>query len=458
MKRVAIINISGLSVDLIRNFTPQLNTWLSGVSYAAIQASFPMLSPNMQASFLTGSWPTDHGIVGNGWYEADQGLIHWQFPSGTLIQQPGIWQKMKAQRPDFRCALICWQHYFQNGCDIVAGFKPYRMAFWPPVPQVYVRPKSLLTRLAEEWEEFRDLLYRKEMATPSRIRSEAEELQQMNECIFRTAQWIETHDRPHLTCIALPELSYQIPVKGLDDAQIKASFASVEQLCMQLISLYEAHDVQVILLSDEVYTPVHQPIYINRLLREEGWLEVISQFGQEFLDVMESKAFAVTDHQIAHVYVQDQKQARQLKSFLQQMDGVAAVWDRAEKRNRRIAHPRAGDYVAVAESGRWFAYDYWRSKEAAPYQHYAMAYAEPYGTYARLAFEPGRQSQVPSSSLQAAFPETNAPAPYTLIKAASGCVEPDRNHAPLFATAMALPEFINPVDVYGFIVQALQGN
>ncbi|SFV32742.1 alkaline phosphatase family protein [Thermoflavifilum thermophilum] len=458
MNRVAIINISGLSVDLIRKFTPQLDTWLSGVRYAPIQASFPMLSPSMQASFLTGSWPTDHGIVGNGWYEADQALIHWQFPSGRLIQHPGIWQRMKAKYPDFRCALIGWHHYFQNSCDIVAGFKPYRMAFWPPVPQVYVKPKSLLTRLAEEWEEFRDLLYRKEMATPSRIRSEAEELQQMNERIFRTAQWVEMHEKPHLTCISLPELSYQFPVKGLETAQLGTILASVDRLCMQLISLYEAHDVQVMLLSDEVYTPVHQPVYINRLLREEGWLEVISQYGQEFLDVMESKAFAVADHQIAHVYVQDPKQARRLKAFLQQIDGVAAVWDRAEKRNRRIAHPRAGDYVVIAESGRWFAYDYWRSKEAAPYQHYAMAYAEPYGTYALLGSAPGRQSQAPSSSLQTDFPETNAHAPDTLIKAASGCVELDRNHAPLFAAAMALPECISPVDVYGFIVQALQGN
>ena len=444
MKRVAVINISGLSVDLIRNFTPRLNSWLSTVSCAPIQASFPVLSPSMQASFLTGSWPTDHGVVGNGWYEADQGLIHWQFPSGRLVQRPGIWQRMKARHKDFRCALIGWQHYFQDQCDVVVGFKPYRWAFWPTIPHLYIRPKSLLTRLAEEWDELKDMLYQKDKAMPSRIRSGDEEVRWMSEYMMRTAQWIEMHEQPHLTLISLPELAYQIPVKGYDDIQLKDVFANVDQLCMQLISLYEANGVQVLLVSDEVYVPVQHPIYINQILREEGLLEVISQFGQEFLDVMESKAFALADHQIAHVYVQDWKIARDIKSCLKEIDGVAAIWDRVEKRNRRIAHPRAGDFILVAEPDRWFAYDYWQNKEAASYQHYAMAYAECYGP------------QLVSSTQHGAYAVTNHHLQNNFIKAASGCVEPDRNHAPIFATAMDLPESIHPVEVYDFILRALQ--
>lgn len=456
MKRVAVINISGLSIDLIRNYTPQLDAWLSRVSCASVQSPFPVLSASMQASFLTGSWPTDHGIVGNGWYEADQGLIHWQSPYGRLIQQPGIWQRMKAIDKNFRCALIGWQHYLQDSCDIVAGFKPYRWAFWPVVPHVYMRPKSLLNQLAETWEPFRNVLYRKDMAMPSRIRTEAEEIQQINEYIMRTAEWIETHEKPHLTLVALPELAYQLPAKGYEGEQLKTSCAQIDQMCMQLIALYEAHQVQVLLLSDEVYAPVQQPIYINQILREEGLLEVISQFGQEFLDIMASRAFAVADHQIAHVYVQQPRDARKVKSLLQEIDGVASVWDRSAKRNRHIAHPRAGDYVAIAESDRWFAYDYWLQKQAAPFQHYAMAHAEPYGHYSASWSGEPQDKSASSSSRQPIQAGSFLSAGEVPLKAASGWVEPDRKRAPIFAAAMPLPEIISPVDVYRFIVQALQ--
>src|SRR5262249_37150056 len=72
-----------------------------------------------------------------------------------------------------------------------------------------------------------------------------------------------------------------------------------------------------------------------------------------------SGAFAVADHQIAHIYVNDRQQLDRTRQILMETPGIATVLDDAGKIDHRIGHARSGDLIAVAQPGAWFTYYYW---------------------------------------------------------------------------------------------------
>jgi hypothetical protein len=80
------------------------------------------------------------------------------------------------------------------------------------------------------------------------------------------------------------------------------------------------------------------------------------------LDTHESKAFAVADHQIAHVYVQGLPLA-EVRDALESLPGVDRL---ADPGDLELDHPRSGELVAVAEPDAWFAYPYWLDDDRAP--------------------------------------------------------------------------------------------
>src|SRR6185436_11635939 len=82
------------------------------------------------------------------------------------------------------------------------------------------------------------------------------------------------------------------------------------------------------------------------------------------LDAGASRAFAVADHQIAHVYVREK--VNEVRSLLESLDGVAEVLDDQGKRRHGLDHPRAGELVAVAAPDAWFTYYYWLDPKKAP--------------------------------------------------------------------------------------------
>ena len=89
------------------------------------------------------------------------------------------------------------------------------------------------------------------------------------------------------------------------------------------------------------------------------------ELGLELLDCGASKVFAVADHQVAHIYLNDRSlegRARRLAARGGCRDGAR----RAEKTAWDMEHPRAGDLIAVAEERAWFTYYYWLEEARAP--------------------------------------------------------------------------------------------
>ena len=190
---------------------------------------------------------------------------------------------------------------------------------------------------------------------------------------IRSSQWIadaaravELSDSPSLSLVYLPHLDYVLQREGPSGAGVPADLGQLDTLLSGLIPFYEERGVQVIVLSEYGITPVSRPVHLNRVLRERGWITVREELGREILDAGASAAFAVADHQVAHIYVRDPGQVGAVKDAIEGVPGVAQVLDRGAQAACGIDHPRAGDLVAVSDPDAWFTYYFWEDDGRAP--------------------------------------------------------------------------------------------
>ncbi len=173
------------------------------------------------------------------------------------------------------------------------------------------------------------------------------------------------HD-PTLTFIYLPHLDYNLQRYGLDFKIISKDLKEIDDVVKQLVEYYEKSDSNIILLSEYGITNVHRPIHLNRVLRRNGYLNVRVERGLELLDAGASDAFAVADHQIAHIYIKNPNHIEAIKEILEQQKGVEKVLSGEEIKNVHLQHERCGDLVVVADKDSWFTYYFWLDDAKAP--------------------------------------------------------------------------------------------
>ncbi len=164
----------------------------------------------------------------------------------------------------------------------------------------------------------------------------------------------------------LPHLDYNLQKLGPADPAMAADFKLVDEICGDLIRFYESRGTQVVVLSEYGIVPVNQPVHINRALRQHGLVQVRDEMGHEVFDPGASAAFAIADHQIAHVYVNDESKLNTVHSILEATPGIDMVLDGPGKQVHGIDHPRSGELVAVAKANAWFTYYYWLDDCVAP--------------------------------------------------------------------------------------------
>ena len=184
--------------------------------------------------------------------------------------------------------------------------------------------------------------------------------------IAESARWIERQFHPTLNLVYLPHLDYGLQRLGPGHPGITADLRLIDDLAGGLIDFFEAQAVRVVVLSEYGISPVDHPIHLNRLFRAQGWLAVKEELGAEILDCGASRVFAVADHQVAHVYLNDSSLGTSVRALLEAQTGIAEVLGPAEKREAGIEHPRAGDLIVVAGKRAWFTYYYWMEDRRAP--------------------------------------------------------------------------------------------
>lgn len=343
MAPVVVVNVVGL--------TPRLLAHMPNVAkvgnVASLQPVLPAVTCTVQATMLTGLMPREHGIVANGWYFRDLGEVYLWRQHNKLIQGEQLWDAV----PGLRTANVCWWYAMGASSDYVVTPRPIYHADGRKTPDCYTRPPSLHDDLVGELGEFPLFSY---WGANAGIVS--------SRWIIGAARRILTKERPDLMLVYVPHLDYDLQRFGPDGPEAIAAAKAVDAELAPLLR----EEATFVVVSEYGITSASRPVDINRLLRREGLLEVYTQAGMEYLDPWTSRAFAVADHQIAHVYVADKADLPRVRAMIAELPGVDEVLDQQGKARYGLDHERSGELVAVAEPDAWFTYYYWLSDDRAP--------------------------------------------------------------------------------------------
>ena len=355
MQPVLLIDVVGLSLRMIGERTPALSELARRGSLAAMSTVLPAVTCSAQATMLTGKMPREHGAVGNGWFDRENGEVSLWRQSNALVRGPKLYERLKELDSSARCAKIFWWWNLGARVDLSITPRPFYPADGRKIVATYSAPNEYGRGLEERLGAFPffDFWGPKSGLPSSRWLANAA---------------IDTLEReqPALTMVYLPHLDYDHQRLGPKHPRSLAAISEVDALCKDLIAAADRVGAVTVIVSEYSIEEVTRAVHVNRLLREAGLLEVRQTPAGEILDTFASRAFAVADHQVAHVYTRDASALSRTKEVLARAIGVEQVLDRVAQARFGIDHPRAGDLVLVAERGAWFTYYYWLDDQRAP--------------------------------------------------------------------------------------------
>jgi predicted AlkP superfamily pyrophosphatase or phosphodiesterase len=334
---------------------PRLRAFAATGRMRRLRPVLPAVTCSVQSSMLTGKLPRDHGIVGNGWYDRELAEIQFWKQSNHLVGAEKVWEAARRRDPSVTCAKLFWWYNMYSSADWSVTPRPIYKADGRKVPDCYSHPASLRDLLQERMDRFPLFQFWGPGASIDSSRWIAE-----------AAKIVEETYLPTLSLIYLPHLDYGLQKLGPDDPAIARELRAIDNVAGDLIDYFRARDVRVLVLAEYGIEPVDGDVALNRVLREQGSLAVREEDGGELLDAGASEAFAVADHQVAHIYVRDRKRVEGFAEMLAEIPGVERVLQGRERKSAGIDHARAGDLVLVAAEGKWFSYGYWLDEHRAP--------------------------------------------------------------------------------------------
>ncbi|MBC2932627.1 nucleotide pyrophosphatase/phosphodiesterase family protein [Nocardioides sp. zg-1228] len=350
--QLLVVDLVGLTPDLLQHM-PRLRRIADEGSRATLEPILPAVTCSVQSTFLTGLPPSGHGAVGNGWYFRELGEVFLWRQHNKLVEGEKVWETIRRERPDYTVANVCWWYAMGATTDWTVTPRPIYYADGKKAPDCYTRPPELHDELVGELGEFPLFTYWGPTAS------------------IASSEWIiaatrRLMPRSDLTLCYVPHLDYDLQRFGPDSPEAARAAREVDAALAPLLDDAERAGVTTLVLSEYGITRADRPVDVNRMLRRAGLLEVYTQDGMEYLDPWASRAFAVADHQVAHVYVDDPADLESVRARCAELPGVDQVLDRAAQAAYGLDHERSGDLVLVADETAWFTYYYWLDDARAP--------------------------------------------------------------------------------------------
>jgi predicted AlkP superfamily pyrophosphatase or phosphodiesterase len=449
MNRVLVLNVVGFTPAMLAS-APNLRALAQGGGMRPLATVTPAVTTTVQSTFVTGELPRGHGIVGNGWYFRDLSEVWLWRQSNRLVQGEKVWDAARRRDPAFTCAKLFWWYNMYSSADIAVTPRPMYPADGRKLPDIYTHPPGLRDELQGALGQFPLFRFWGPAADIVSTR-----------WIGHSALRVLEQRRPSLTLVYLPHLDYNLQRLGPDHPAIAQDVTQVDAVCGELIHAAERAGAQVVVLSEYGITPVSRPIHINRALREAGLLRVREELGREQLDAGASDAFAVADHQVAHVYISRPELVEQVATLLRALPGVERVLDEASKRELGLDHARSGELVALSRADSWFTYYHFLDEARAPdYARTVDIHRKPGYDPAELLIDP----KLPWPKLRIALRLAQKvlgmrylmdviPLDATLVKGSHGRPTDRAQDGPLFITSM--PELLGAGSVAATDVKRL---
>ncbi len=355
MKPVLLLDVVGLTPAMIGARTPNLAALGKRGASAPMSTVLPALTCSAQATMLTGSMPAQHGAVGNGWFAREYGEVALWRQSNALVEGEKLYETARKRWSGFRCAKIFWWWNLGAAVEWSITPRPFYPADGRKIPAVYAAPASYGEALEEALGPFPFFdFWGPRSGLPS------------SRWIAAAAARTLREEKPALTLAYLPHLDYDHQRFGPKDERSQRALSEIDAVVGELVHAADEAGAAVVVVSEYGLVDVSRPVHINRALREAGLLAARPTPAGEVLDVFGSRAFAVADHQVAHVYARDASALAEARTLLAKLPGVARVLDREAQREFGLDHSRSGDLVALSERDAWFTYYYWTDTAAEP--------------------------------------------------------------------------------------------
>ena len=405
-EHVAFLSVAGLRPqDVSAERTPTLHRWAGGGAMAELVPTFPCVTSSVQATLWTGRPPGEHGVIANGFYHRDRREVEFWVGGSDDIAGEQVWDVLGRSGAGLTSAV--WHSQNIKGC--AAGFIVTPAPIHEPDGTTklwcYAKPEGLYQELLDALGHFPLQHY---WGPLSNIES--------TRWILTAAAWLHDRHAPNFQWIYIPHLDYAAQKFGPNSPQASVALSELDAELASFEARLTAAGgaVPVFVVAGEyALTDVSGVVYPNRALREAGLLAVRGQDGAEHVDFEHCDAFAMVDHQVAHVYVADPSQCARVASLVGSLPGVASVYAGADRRSVGMDHPRAGEIVAIAEDTHWFAYYWWLDDAKAPaFARTVDIHQKPGYDPVELFFDPATKS-IP---LDAALVKGSHGAPATAAK------------------------------------------
>ena len=356
MKKLIILDIVGLSKKQFEKLKPKnISKILEHGSYGSFDPSFPAVTCSVQASIFSGTYPSEHGIISNGYYdELFKKISFWEQPA-HLVKKPRIWDLLKKNNPDFSTALLFLQNSLYANSNVVLTPKPLhlenKMVMW-----CYSKPENFYEKITESLGTF-DL---KSYWGPfSSLKS--------SDWIINSAKITIQKHSPDLLVTYLPHLDYTSQKFGPNSDEFKKSVDELDALIGDFLLFLNQefpNTYEIMILSEYNFNEVNNSVSPNLLLRQHGLLSTRRIEEKDYIDYEFSKAFALVDHQIAHLYIKP-GYLDQVKSIFNN-ESVGSILDNNLQKEFKINHPRSGDLILCSNTDSWFNYYWWDDIKHAP--------------------------------------------------------------------------------------------
>ncbi|OGV79786.1 MAG: hypothetical protein A3K19_00540 [Lentisphaerae bacterium RIFOXYB12_FULL_65_16] len=345
-KKLLVVDVAALGRTL---------AW-AGPAFRLTQSVFPALTCPVQASFRTASPPGAHGMVANGFFfRGLRRTLFWE-QSAALVQGERIWSGFR--RCGGRVSMLFWQQSLGEDVDLVLSPAPIHKHHGGMIQDCYSQPPGLYAKLAERLGPFKLRQYWGPLAS------------------VRVGDWIadatvavleDPAVAPDLCLTYLPTLDYDLQRTAACEAGSEAApWPAVARQLDRLFNAARNRGYEVLVFGDYRMARVNGAVFPNRALLQAGLMQARKVRGMLYPDLYSSRAFAMVDHEVAHVYVRSEADVPRVAEVLRACDGVGDVLDRTAQRECGVAHANSGELVLVAREGTWFAYPWWQDRAEAP--------------------------------------------------------------------------------------------
>jgi len=353
-KKLLVIQAAALGYEFLRS---QKSAAMNGLMFKPLETVFPAVTCPVQASFRTAALPDSHGMVANGVFSRDFMRPFFWEQSSSLVKGPRIWESFKNNGG--RVAMLFWQQSLGEDVDCLISPAPIHKHHGGMIQSCYSKPVDLYKKLCGAvGSEFNLMHY----WGPTASAKSSDWIASATAALMKDQEL-----SPDLCLTYLPALDYDLQRFGPASREAASALKKLQEELDLLLAVASAQNYDVVVFGDYALGAVDkEAVFPNRALKHAGLFSARTVKGRQYPDLYSSEAFAVVDHEIAHVYVKSAGRLKMAADIFTNMKEISKVLDRKGQEAAGIANSKAGDLVLVAAPGCWFAYPWWEKEKEAP--------------------------------------------------------------------------------------------